>query len=111
LLQGGRTLQTPELARQGDSAGLRAAKEPLPGHAGPMQRVQVDVHQHAGQSEVNVSSVQCTIHLWGNFHGKADQKQKMGIAFSRVSFFYAFYFFFNLIHLLVVWGGGAMGIL
>lgn len=42
--------------------------------------------------------------FYGNFQGKADQKQKMGIAF--FDFPSSFVFSFNLIHLLVVWGYG-----
>lgn len=117
LLQGGRALTTPELARQGNPPGLRAAEEPLSGHAGSVQWIQVDVHQHAESSEVNESPV-CTVYYFyfylfcsamGYSSRKSVSNTTMCIAFSFLSRVLSVLCLLNLIHLSGRWG--AMGIL
>lgn len=51
VLQGGAERIAAVLAGEGHPAGLRTAAQPVPGHAGFVQRLQVAVYQHAGWEE------------------------------------------------------------
>lgn len=115
LFQGRRALPIAELAGQGHSSGLRAAEEPIPRHAGSVQWVQVDVHQHAGQSEVNqCSSVQCTIPpllrflFRPCFSGVISRDSEIQTKRALHSPFLPFCYAMNLIHL-VIWSFGDNG--
>lgn len=54
-LQGGPTRADTELAGESRPACVRAATNDVPGHARPMQRIQITLHQHAKREETVVS--------------------------------------------------------
>lgn len=110
VLQGGRALSSAKLAGQGDSAGLRATEEPLPGHAGTLQWLQADVHQHASRPQVSgwlysVLFYHFIFSSWG-IRGLANQKHKnlSILPHSPPLFWFDLFCNFHRIHLLVVWG-------